>query len=244
MSLKKITEAAVRVIRDLPVRPTGPTGRYSAAQLQAFFDKTAINIRGFFNDLIDELGSENGAGDIGFEATTGVNARTVQEAVENVQAQIAGAAMGAIPDGSITGAKMAPGGLLNDVTESVTLTLKQDVSTGTARTNVRFYYSSALGMAYVRGYIEITPDSESIEEEAGSVCFDWSGYLPSGMSRSDLNVFASGTLQDTMPVEIILTGSELYVRWTGDPGTMQIPGHGTLTQINVYLSGWYFCNGE
>ena len=54
---KKISENVTKVIRNLPTRPTGPTGRYTATQLQAFFDQAAESIRTSFNALIDELRS-------------------------------------------------------------------------------------------------------------------------------------------------------------------------------------------
>ncbi len=47
------------------------------------------------------------AGNIPFAPAVGVPADTVQAAVVNVQAQLAGIALGAIPDGSVTQAKMA-----------------------------------------------------------------------------------------------------------------------------------------
>lgn len=98
---KKISENVTKVIRVLPVRPTGPTGRYSAAQLQAFFDQAAESIRVYFNALIDELRGENAASEIGFNPTEYVDARNVQSAIEDVQRQAANAAMGEIPAGAV-----------------------------------------------------------------------------------------------------------------------------------------------
>ena len=63
--------------------------------------KTAIN------KLIAALGASTAAGNIGFARSTGVPADTVQGAIENVQSQIAGVALGSIPDGSITAQQLA-----------------------------------------------------------------------------------------------------------------------------------------
>lgn len=106
---KKINDAVTFVIRGLPVRPTGPTGRYSAAQLQAFFDQASEAIRVAFNGLIDELRSPSAASEIGFKETKKVSGKTVQEAIENVQQQAADVALSQVPDGSIGTEKLARG---------------------------------------------------------------------------------------------------------------------------------------
>lgn len=107
---KKINDAVTFVIRGLPVRPTGPTGRFTAAQLQAFFDQASESIRVAFNGLIDELREATAASELGFQATEYVNERNVQDAIENVQAQIRGIAQdeAVLPNGSISGEKIAP----------------------------------------------------------------------------------------------------------------------------------------
>ena len=203
MSLKKISEAAVRVIRDLPTRPTGPTGRYTGAQLQAFFDKAAVQIREAFNDLVDELKSSSGAEDIGFSASAAVNADNVQAAIENVQAQAAGAALGDIPDASITNQQMQPGGLYVDIHEAFEVTVDGSTSYSTAIVNyARKYPALGIVVFSVRALAEveagdyefmrfILPSSSTIiPGRDGTVCavmehsgsdFDWELRISSGV---------------------------------------------------------------
>ena len=111
---KKISENVTKVIRNLPTRPTGPTGRYTATQLQAFFDQAAESIRVSFNALIDELRSQNAAGEIGFNPTENVSARNVQAAIEEVQSQAAGAAAGSLPAGAVDTQQLHSGAVTAD----------------------------------------------------------------------------------------------------------------------------------
>lgn len=133
MSFRKIGEEVTRVIRELPTRPTGPLGKMTTAQLKAKFDQAASAVAAYVCDLIDELQSENAAGEIGFRATAGVNEDTVQKAIENVQRQLQDVALESVPDGSInankladsavTGPKIAGGSVTREKFDSDTWTL-------------------------------------------------------------------------------------------------------------------------
>lgn len=81
--------------------------RLKAAALKAQFDADAKTVMGALKRLIQELGLATAARNVGFEKTTAVNADNVQDAIENVQSQIAGVSQGGIADASITTEKIA-----------------------------------------------------------------------------------------------------------------------------------------
>lgn len=81
--------------------------RLKAAALKAQFDADAKTVMGALKSLIQELGLATAARNVGFEKTTAVNADNVQDAIENVQSQIAGVSQGGIANASITTEKIA-----------------------------------------------------------------------------------------------------------------------------------------
>lgn len=83
--------------------------RLKAATLKSRFDADAKTVMGAIKRLIQELGLATAARNVGFEKTTAVNADNVQDAIENVQSQIAGVSQGGIADGAVTTAKIADG---------------------------------------------------------------------------------------------------------------------------------------
>ncbi len=83
--------------------------RLKAATLKGRFDADAKTVMGALKRLIQELGLATAARNVGFEKTTAVNADNVQDAIENVQSQIADVSQSGIADASITAAKIADG---------------------------------------------------------------------------------------------------------------------------------------
>lgn len=83
--------------------------RLKAATLKGRFDADAKTVMGALKRLIQELGLATAARNVGFEKTTAVNADNVQDAIENVQSQIAAVSQGGIADGAVTAAKIADG---------------------------------------------------------------------------------------------------------------------------------------
>lgn len=81
--------------------------RLKAATLKGRFDADAKTVMGALKRLIQELGLATAARNVGFEKTTAVNADNVQDAIENVQSQIADVSQSGIADASITAAKIA-----------------------------------------------------------------------------------------------------------------------------------------
>lgn len=84
-------------------------GGLSAASLKAKFDLAGNLLKKALNDLVAALGNNAAAKNIGFAPTTAVNADNVQDAIENVQSQIAGVSQSGIADASVTAAKIADG---------------------------------------------------------------------------------------------------------------------------------------
>ena len=84
-------------------------GGLSAASLKAKFDLAGNLLKKALNDLVAALGNNAAAKNIGFAPTTAVNKTNVQDAIENVQSQIADVSQGGIADASVTAAKIADG---------------------------------------------------------------------------------------------------------------------------------------
>lgn len=78
----------------------------SAADLKAYFDQNPEHLRRAHNSLADALTNVDAAAELGFHATDGVPANTIQQAVESVQQQLGSVALGAVPDASIPAEKL------------------------------------------------------------------------------------------------------------------------------------------
>lgn len=89
-------------------------GGLSAAALKAKFDLAGNLLKKALNDLVAALGENAAAKNIGFTPTTAVNKTNVQDAIEDVQSQIADVSQGGIADGTITAAKIADGAVETD----------------------------------------------------------------------------------------------------------------------------------
>lgn len=96
----------MNIISKLPDEPNDEGGM-TASAFKATFDKAGTLAKTAINKLIAALGASTAAGNIGFSPTAGVNKTNIQAAIENVQSQIAGVALGSIPDGSITARQLA-----------------------------------------------------------------------------------------------------------------------------------------
>ena len=105
MALQKITNKEIeeKQVASLPDRMTG-----TAAENKAAFDALTKALIEKYNELIDTLLGQGGAAAIGSEPFAGVDdAATVRDQLMKLQANIADAVAGSIPDASITEAKLA-----------------------------------------------------------------------------------------------------------------------------------------
>ena len=94
-------------VSQLDDRPND-TGGLTAAELKAKFDKDSGVIKNFLNNtLIPYLESTSGAGSVGIKTITGLSASEVQSALEQIMEAMQGITQGAVPDASITLAKLA-----------------------------------------------------------------------------------------------------------------------------------------
>lgn len=73
------------------------------ADMQLLYDELQVAL----NRLVSDLDGTQGAENLGFRAVSGIDANTVQEAIEIVLAQIGQAALSEIPNGSITPEKVS-----------------------------------------------------------------------------------------------------------------------------------------
>ena len=80
-------------------------------ELKAYFDSSPEEVRQAHNSLCDALttatSAATAAANLGFQTTAGVPADNVQDAIEDVQAQLTDAVLGNIPSGSVTQDKLA-----------------------------------------------------------------------------------------------------------------------------------------
>ena len=80
-------------------------------ELKAYFDSSPEEVRQAHNSLCDALTTATtaatAAANLGFQTTAGVPADNVQDAIEDVQAQLTDAVLGNIPSGSVTNDKLA-----------------------------------------------------------------------------------------------------------------------------------------
>lgn len=231
MSFTKITDAAVNVIRQLPNRPTG-TGYMSAKQLKEKFDEAAESIKSYFNTLVNDLESTSAAASIGFARTTGVAEDTVQAAIVNVQAQIAGVSQGAVADGSITAAKLDADAFdWTEASDDPNVYSSKDYSSN----GLVFYYCSPLKKMRVEGYVTFTPANEEIPYAT----FTLPGEVPTlGTIPLTAAVIGSTRRTDlTARAEIRQSGYlDVYL------GGWKAADRGS--NIRVFVHGEYYCEGE
>ena len=105
MAFDRMTDD-MNIISKLPDEPNDEGGM-TARALKATFDKAGTLAKTAINKLIAALGASTAAGNIGFARSTGVPADNVQDAIDNVQSQIAGVALNTVPNGSIDTAQLA-----------------------------------------------------------------------------------------------------------------------------------------
>ena len=246
MAFDRMTDD-MNIISKLPDEPNDEGGM-TASALKATFDKAGTLAKTAINKLIAALGASTAAGNIGFARSTGVPADTVQGAIENVQSQIAGVALGSIPDGSITaqqlagGAvtaeKVADGALVIDVSNQVTLdrpTVNGDYA-GDSNQTRRFLYVPSLGIVFFDFEVDIT-EAVSLGDwiwvaQTGLPMSSWfQSYYQPVCCVGSLGSITGATVQHCVdPVGVLYRIAPLKA----------IPAGGNE---HFYVSGWYFTDG-
>ena len=247
MAFDRMTDD-MNIISKLPDEPNDEGGM-TASAFKATFDKAGTLAKTAINKLIAALGASTAAGNIGFARSTGVPSDTVQGAIENVQSQIAGVALGSIPDGSITaqqlagGAvtaeKVADGALVIDVSNQVTLgrpTVNGDYAGGSNQTR-RFLYAPSLGIVFFDFEVDIT-EAVSLGDwiwvtQTGLPMSSWfQSYYQPVCCVGSLGSIAGATVQHCVdPVGVLYRVAPLKA----------IPAGGNE---HFYVSGWYFTDGS
>ena len=226
MAYSKITDD-MNIIQALPDEPND-VGGLTAAQLKAKFDEAGNKIKTAFNNLVDELNDgESGsisASEVSFTSSAGVPEDNVQDAIENVQSQLAGVSQGAVADGSITTAKLANGAVTAEKLASGAIGWRkltasefgftaEDAAVKTVEA-VDAYFCAALGL--VRFQAKFTVYARS----ANVAIFDFSidatkHYLP---DTGDFNIsgVANANCYSSVTDAKILSGVAVRVYVSGD----------------------------
>ena len=246
MAFDRMTDD-MNIISKLPDEPNDEGGM-TASALKATFDKAGTLAKTAINKLIAALGASTAAGNIGFARSTEVPADNVQDAIENVQSQIAGVALGSIPDGSITAQQLAGGAvtagkvadraLVIDVSDQVALdrpTVNGDYAGGSNQTR-RFLYAPSLGIVFFDFEVDIT-EAVSLGDwiwvtQTGFPMSSWfQSYYQPVCCVGSLGSIAGATVQHCVePVGVLYRIAPLKA----------IPAGGNE---HFYVSGWYFTDG-
>lgn len=127
----------------------------TAAGLKAKFDMAGNLCKTALNNLVNALHAITAAGNIGFQSSENVPADNVQDAIDNVQAQIRDVSQDGVANNSITAEKLAAGAAgFTDVTNQLTFTARNS-NPPTVTNNLKFRYSAALGMMFITGKISL-----------------------------------------------------------------------------------------
>lgn len=193
--------------------------------LQSLFDELKVGL----NRLIGELKASN----MPFTATAEIDSSDVQNAIENVQSQIASALLGQLPDGSVTSSKIADGSVgTGKIADGAITSAKLDdgvlpeagdstpTSPGTA--------APGISESYARADHVHPKDGTKADLSNGKV-------LPSQISKAKVSVSASKTLALTDDNAV------LYVGASG-ACTITIPSNSAVTfpigsEIYIYRAG-------
>ena len=246
MAFDRMTDD-MNIISKLPDEPNDEGGM-TASAFKATFDKAGTLAKNAINKLIAALGASTAAGNIGFAPTGGVNKTNIQAAIENVQSQIAGVALGSIPDGSITAqqlaasavtaGKVADRALVIDVSDQVALdrpTVNGNYAGGSNQTR-RFLYAPSLGIVFFDFEVDIT-EAVSLGDwiwvtQTGLPMSSWfQSYYQPVCCVGSLGSIAGATVQHCVePVGVLYRIAPLKA----------IPSGGNE---HFYVSGWYFTDG-
>lgn len=106
MSFPRITDG-LGTVSTLDDRPNDTSG-LTASELKAKFDKDPETLKAYINDtFIPYLESSAAAAQLGISTITGLSAETVQAALEQIMDTMQNISQGAVPNSSITLAKLA-----------------------------------------------------------------------------------------------------------------------------------------
>lgn len=237
----------LNVIQKLPDEPND-VGGLTAAQLKAKFDEAGGKLKTSLNGLIDELGATTAAANIGFASTTGVQEDNVQDAIENVQGQLAEISQGSVADGTITSAKLADSAVTTGkiADGSVTLgKLASDVVSSLAATWEDISDDVTIDSSGVRSFSKIFRYSSILK-----LVFFQLTFYASGSTSVDQYGKYLGAFQYFSAVSCSNASAAAGINCklsNADYGTVNHYSVSVSSEFSggyVTLSGFYFCNGE
>lgn len=244
MAFEKMTDN-MNIISSLGDEPNEDNG-LSASKLKEKFDTAGLLAKEAINKLISALGASTAAGNIGFASSTQVPADNVQDAIDNVQGQLAGVSQGAVANGSITSEKLADGAVtvdkvapeiarVIDVSDSFNFgsaTLSENVTSAYVDT-YQFKYAPLLGVIFYKIVCHVYANGE------GTVIFPVNGSFRAADNKWGFaaNVFTYAqdyiTARYLAPLsQAISTSGELDLAFGADVSTNFI-----------IVSGWFFTDG-
>ena len=209
-------------------------------ELKAYFDSSPEELRQAYNGLCDTLGTGDAASGIGFQTTAGVPADNVQDAIENVQAQLDAAVMGNIPSGSVTGDKLA-----QDVRNRFTAIETAAATEVTNRTNAVSSEATVRANADTNLQNQINSVQTTLNTKSRIIC---GYYIGDGAASRTISLG-----QTPKAVLVMTQGGEIYnanamtlyggLAVTGSPSFHGIYSLDTVTIVangfQVYVGGTY-----
>ena len=236
------------IIAKYPDEPYEEEG-YTSTAFKASFDMAGKLCKAAHNVLVRALNAVTAAANVGFSRTAGVPANNVQDAIVNVQGQVAGQALGQIPDASIGSQKMIPGGLLEDVTSNVHWAPADQDPTYFSSNDIHFYYCRALGIVLVKGAIKNLSVSRATDlYPNATINFNWNGYTPKNADACDALTAAARFGEDVTyhaTIRFSTSGNMVNVSVRDTALTSDMLNSDLESElVDVYVSGWYFCDGE
>lgn len=243
------------IIAKYPDEPYEEEG-FTPSSFKASFDQGAKLCKAAHNVLVRALNAVTAAASLGFNRSAAVPADTVQAAIENVQAQLASASQGAVPNGSITnikiatdadisGEKLADSGVgisklaascfAQDVTEDVTVSVEASTEQTPETVHFKFFYSQLMNAVFFVGDVEFAAAASNQVTYGIFINFHTDhkpaeGFDSLSVLNNKRNCTASATLQRQ-----VTTGCRVAL----------VAGDFILgLKPSVKIAGWYFCDAE
>lgn len=216
------------IISKLGDEPNEENG-LTAAGLKARFDLAGNKIKTFLNNLIVTMDGSTGAANIGFNSTVGVPEANVQDAIENVQAQLIGITQTGVANGSITEAKLSGSLFMQDITDEMSVSIESASSFNPASGDVKFFYSPLLRMVFLGGQVVFT--YRSAQHPAGAYLNFSNSYAPDAIHDGD-SVLNEAVYCDAV-ANIQANTCRIAIHIENVPLGASAP--------SVTLHGWYIC---